>query len=244
MDTTSGYYDEKSQAIYPVSTSTWSGLSGNTWSAWNQWAYATNSQIIWMMPMMFMGNNPSSMNLSITCSSTGLVSYKVYTSDLGAFSGEETETVINQGATLVPPFKSKYMMIIVYATAQSTSPLSISEITVNTTVPKATEYIINDLDSSTCAGSSSSRQIPLPGAVGAITDIQITPREVTAYALDLYVSSTATSTYVIPKVISKNSTTPTFALVGLDNKPRDAVVDIVIKSLSYSQMSGNNLIRS
>jgi hypothetical protein len=45
----------------------------------------------------------------------------------------------------------------------------------------------------------------------------------------------------MPRVISKTST-PQFALVGLDNKPRDAVVDIVIEYLAEGYMNGNNLL--
>jgi hypothetical protein len=243
MDSPSGYYNEDNQTIYPISAATWSGLASTTWATWTEWAYSTADTIIWPTEAIFMGNNPQAVNLEIICESTGQVSYKVYTSNTGVYAGEETETVIGHSATDVPAFKARFIKVVVYSSKINGVTPTISQITVTAKDPKANEYFIADLDSSACAGSNTARQIPLPTQMGTIIDIKITPQTVTAYALDVYVTNTATSTYLIPKVISKNSLTPTFALVGVDNQPRDGVVDIIIKSLSSSVMSGNNLIR-
>lgn len=243
MDSSSGYYDSNTGTIYPVSTSTWSGLSGKTWDSWKEWAYNVSNQIIWVTAPMFMGNNPSNSNLKITCDSTGNVSYKVYTSETGIFNGEEVETVISHNAVSVPAFKAKYIQVVVYSEGVNNITPTISQITVETINLRNSEIIINDLDSSTCDGSQTARVIPMPTNIGTITDMKITPHETASpYNLDVYVTNTPTSTYLIPKIISKDPITPTFALVGVDNHPRDGIVDIVLKVLPASYMDGNNLI--
>lgn len=242
MDDSRGYYDEKNGMICPLSTSTWEGLEGTTWDSWKEWAYDVESRIIWVPTELHLGNSPQTVNLKITCVSTGQVSYKVYTSNLGVFGGEETEYTIEHGATVVPSFTGKFLKVAVYADEVNDETVIVREITITTEAPKTTEYLISDLDSSTCVGTVNSRVIPLGRNMGNILDVKITPREVPEYALDVYVSNTPTSTFVVPKVISKNSTNPTFALIGMDNHPRDGVVDITIKAAKSGYMRGNNLV--
>jgi len=242
MDNPRGYYDEQNRTICPLSTSTWDGLSGTTWDTWKEWAYSREDQIIWVTNAIQLGYSPQTVDLRITTVSSGEVSYKVYTSALGVFGGEEVEYTIEHDQQSVPSFSARWILVVVYANEVDGETVNIREITITTETPRTKEYSILDLDSSTCAGTVNSRQIPLPGAIGNIIDIKITPREVPAYPLDVYVGNTATSTYVVPKIISKNSTSPTFALVGMDNHPRDGVVDITLKAAKNSRMSGNNLV--
>jgi hypothetical protein len=56
------------------------------------------------------------------------------------------------------------------------------------------------------------------------------------------VSDTATSEILIPVIKSKNTTTPTFALYGIDNDPRDGVVDITVTALPRQAMFRGNLV--
>lgn len=241
MDATSGYYDISTRTIYPASTSTWSGLSGSTWETWNEWAYDTNDQIIWVTTPIDLGVNPSNINLKITCVSTGSVSYRVYTSNTGVFNGEEVETVISNGSQNIPSFKARYLQVVVYSDKVADS-LNIQEITIETRVPRTNEVFFNDIDSSQLLGTITERFIPVTDGIGTIVDIKIMPHEVSAYPLDVYVANTATSTYVVPKIISKSVASPSFALVGMDNHPRDAVVDILVKTLNKCYMQGNNIV--
>jgi hypothetical protein len=236
----SGYYDIETTEILPDSTSTWSGLSSTTWADWTSWNYAPASTITWHVPVVDLGA-PDNFTLNISTVSTGTISYQIYTSNTGAFQGEETETLVANGATTVASFNARYLFVVVVATL-ATDALKISSISITPVKSTVLEFRYDSLDSSTLSGSSTSRVLPLPQTVSRVVDIIITPQQVTSYALDLYVSSTANSTYVIPKVISKSAAGPTFALVGLDNQPRDATVDIVVKALPNQFMSGNNLV--
>lgn len=242
MDQPKGIYDAETRTIFPLSTGTWDGLSGTTWDSWSEWLYDRDTEIIWITQPVFLGNSPSPYNLRVTTQSTGQVSYKVYTSDTGAFNGEEVETEIPHGDVSIPGFRSQYIQVVVYATEINGITPVISEITVETVTSRTREFVISDLNTGNCSGSVTGRIIPLPEDVGNIIEILITPKETAPYDLDVYVTNTPTSTYLIPKVISEDRFTPTIALVGVDNQPRDGVVDVLIKSLPASYMVGNNIV--
>jgi hypothetical protein len=73
--------------------------------------------------------------------------------------------------------------------------------------------------------------------------MEVTPHELsTAFTLDLYVSSTQTSKQLVPRIISKDISGPVIALYGLDNQPRDGVVDIKMSAFGEQYMMGNNLL--
>ena len=235
----SGYFDSNNGLIRPLSSDTWTAHAGLTWDDWKSWDTPI-STIVWYSSVVDL-EQPQSFTLNIDTVTTGQASYQVFTSNTGQFAGEETETVIAAGAATVASFTGQYILVVVTCTYISTT-LTLNNITVTPVAGTVTEIRYKDLDTSTLAGSITARTVPMSQSVSQIIDVLITPREVTSYALDLYVSSTSTSTYVVPKVISKNITGPVIALVGLDNKPRDATVDIVIKALPSQSMVGNNLV--
>lgn len=82
----------------------------------------------------------------------------------------------------------------------------------------------------------------MPRSVSTIYDMNIECKAATSYAVNLYVSDTATSEVLIPVVKSKSATAPAIALYGIDNDPRDGVVDITITALPRMVMTGGNVI--
>jgi hypothetical protein len=78
--------------------------------------------------------------------------------------------------------------------------------------------------------------------VSLIKDIVIQPKAAVSYPVNLYVSDTATSVVVIPVVTSKSPTAPTFALYGIDNDPRDSIVDITVTALPRQVFLAGNLV--
>lgn len=236
----SAVYNELTQTIYPISTSTWDGLDGTTWDSWTNWAYSTNDTIVWHSPTTQMGYVPRDFTLTIETTSNAEISYKVYTSMTGDFDGEETEVDIPAGATNVESFHGRFFFVVITATRIFEMPVITGcNITMN---EEATEIVLSDLDTSALGGTQTAREIPLPRAISRIVDMKIQPHETASpYNLDVYVTNTPTSTYLIPKIISKDNVTPTFALVGVDNHPRDGIVDIRLKTLPEQYMLGNNL---
>jgi hypothetical protein len=174
--------------------------------------------------------------LAITSVFQGTISYDIYVSETGLFQGEEDTYRVQEGATGISAFYGQYCYVTATITGQEFSSINI---TPNTSTR---EILLPNINSGTLSGSNTARQIPLGGSVSLIKDIQIQVKTPTAYAVDLYVSSTATSQVIIPMVVSKSSTAPTFALYGIDNQPRDAVVDIQITALPQMVMLEGNIL--
>ena len=239
--TTSNYrFDYDTGQVFPNGTSTWSGLSGTTWANWTTWNYNYNSQIVYYSGPRGIGLTPRYFTLRIQTDSNSPITYEVYTSNTGAFAGEETKTTIEPGDTDISGFYGAYVVFAVIANSAGLPP-QINSIQYQYSSVGEKELSYSQVNTSTLAGTSSSRTLSLGTNVGGIVDVKIQPYEVTAYNLDVYVTNTATSTYLIPKVISSTSSSLTFALVGVDNQPRNGTVDITLKTLPFQYMDGNNL---
>lgn len=199
-----------------------SWLSAPTWDSFNSYRSGTNP-IRWTAPVIDLGSSVD-FCLEITCVSDGVNRFIVHTSDTGLFAGEETETEITQGDLDIEGFTGRYVAVTMISTATIVERFSV------TATQQTQQFWLRNIDTSTLAGSITERQIPIDRPLSKITDIVIQPRAATTYAVNLYVSDTATSQVVIPVVKSKSST-PTFALYGIDNDARDSVVDIQISGL-------------
>jgi hypothetical protein len=212
---------------------------GNRWGDVATWANFKSYQnnyldIIWTAPVVDIGAIDY-FTLNIETDVDGELFFKIYISDTGLFAGEETEYIITNGNYNVESFYGRYAYVTAFVVGRELRKL---QITTNTN--KIT-YDINNVTTSTLSGSSSERTITLPRAVSKITDIFISPKAPTAYAVNLYVSDTATSQVLIPIVKNKSNTAPTFALYGIDNDARDGVVDIKITALPRMVMYGGRL---
>lgn len=232
--TVNGTLDEVNNIVVPNNDSTWDDYT--SWDAWTSWIGSPADPLVWLTDVIDLGVE-GTFNLEIETDADGTVSYSVFTSSEGTFSGEETQTDIASGDTSVSSFSGRYVIVAVYVTADSSINIirGISLKANNRTI--ALKF--NDIDTSTLSGTNTARVLSSDRAISGIVNMQITPKAVDAYDVDMYVSNTPTSTTVIPKIIDKSALT--FALVGIDNQPRDAVVDIVVEALPLQYMDGNNL---
>jgi hypothetical protein len=236
MPASTGIFDPVLGYVLPPSSGQWSNLS--TWSNWNSWDMFPASTLVWALePVDLL--SVKKFNLKIICNCEGQATYNIYTSTTGAFTGEETITTINQGATGVAAFTGRYVWIEVTVSSTGGAPIlygieyAITE--------QANSFSLNNIDTSTLGGTSAARTLVLPKPVSGITNIQITPRTVANYTLLTYVTDYPTCNTVLPRVISKTSPYQ-IALIGLDNVPRDAIVDILVEYLPEGYMAGNNLL--
>ena len=229
-----GIFDPTLNYVLPPNDATWDDLT--SWNTFTQWAMDPVSPLRWSTDIVDL-NESKTFNLRVITQANGQVGYKIYTSDTGAFAGEETITEIEPGDSGIGGFSGRFVWIeaLVYATA-GVNILEGIEFAVS---EQANSFSINDFDTSTLPGTVGVRQ--LPDVDNYVTNLQITVKAVESYALDLYVSNTPTSDTVIPRIISKQAPV-TIGLVGLDNQPRDAIVDIVVEYLPEGYMSGNNLL--
>lgn len=232
--TVNGTIDIVNDIIVPNNTSTWDDLT--TWDSWSSWTGTPADPLVWITEPLDLGLS-GNFNLNIETLANGTVSYSVFTSNTGQFQGEETQYDIDSGDTGISSFNGQYVVVVVKV--QSEGALNTIEgITIRAN-NRTIQLKLNDIDTSTLGGDNTARVLTTDRSVSSIINMQITPKTVSAYDLDLYVSSTRTSTTVVPRIIDKDALT--FSLVGLDNQPRDAVVDIVLEGLPEQYMDGNSL---
>ena len=234
MITANGIFDFDNQRVTAPDTGAWSGLT--TWSAWTTWTTDTDDYMYWLLDPVDLFE-VKQFCLNITTEANGIVDYYVYTSTTGAFNGEEKETIILEGAENVAAFSTRFYQIGVRV-ERLVNPQEITGIEVRVIEGK-NKFALDNVNTSTLSGTSAARTLTFNRNVGTITNIQITPKQVTSYTPDFYVSDVTTSSHVTPIVIDK--TVPSVTLVGIDGKPRDAVIDVLIEYLPEMYMDGRNL---
>ena len=229
-----GILDAQTGSIKPTGTGTWSRLTGRTWSTWNNFQL-TQNQIRWTSNLVDVGE-VKYFNINISADFDGSLYYIVHVSETGAFAGEESEYLIQDGDLDVDAFYGRYVYVTAFVTGKEFRSMII------TTSSEFNSITLSDVNTSTLAGSVSARQLSITQPVSAIIDIQIQPKAATTYNVNLYVSDTATSRVLIPVVLSKTLPTPQIVMYGIDNDARDGVVDITLKTLPRQAMTGGNLV--
>jgi hypothetical protein len=229
-----GILDAQTGSIKPTGSGTWGQLTGRTWNTWNNFQLLQN-QIRWTSNLVDVGEIKY-FNININADFDGSLYYIVHTSETGAFTGEESEYLIQDGDLDVDAFYGRYVYVTAFVTGKEFRSMII------TTSSEFNSITLSDVNTSTLGGSVSARQLSITQPVSAIIDIQIQPKAATAYNVNLYVSDTATSRVLIPVVLSKTLPTPQIVMYGIDNDARDGVVDITLKTLPRQAMSGGNLV--
>jgi hypothetical protein len=227
-----GYLDSTTNTIKATGTSSWSNFTA--WSDFRNYI-KTYKQIRWTSDLVDVGEIKA-FTLKIETDYDGSLFFIIHVSDTGAFAGEEDQFIIENGNYAVPAFSGRYIYIT--AVVDGTE-LRKMDITANS---NKNSRVYADIDTSTLTGSASSRTYSTPVPVSKIVDVQIQPKHPTAYAVDLYVSNTATSQVLIPMTISKSTSGITFALYGIDNVARDGVVDIIMTTMPRQAMIAGNLV--
>jgi hypothetical protein len=245
-----GILDTVSGTIKAQGVSRWNNYT--SWSNFGDYR-GVLSEIIWTAPLIDVGELKY-FTISTDAEFDGTMSYEIYTSTTGVFQGEETRTTVVEGDFDIAAFYGQYVYVIARVSGNELRNLNI------TTSSQTSTRTLRDVDTSTLAGTISSRAIPLSRPVSRVMNIVISPKTTTAYAVDLYVSNTATSEVLIPMVVSKadsepyfvtdyivtdyfvEGSTPSFVLYGLDNQARNGIVDINLEVLPRQIMTAGNIV--
>lgn len=228
-----GQLDTISGTIKAEGRSRWADLT--TWNNYKDWI-TEKDPIKWTAPVLDIGS-VRYFTISVVAEFTGTAShYDIAVSETGLFDGEETIYKIQEGNTDVSAFYGRF----VYVTLTINGP-ELSRMTV-TTSTNTNSFNYNNVNTSTLAGSVAARQVPLSNPISQIVDMAISVVATTAYNMDVYVTDTPSSTALVPVVVSKSGTTPTFRLVGLDNQNRDGIVDITVRAMPRQAVVGGNMV--
>jgi hypothetical protein len=235
LPTVTGTINHLNRTIEPLNTGDWTDL-GSAWTSSNTWN-PTATNLVWTSELIEL-NSVQTVNIVVESTAQGTVAYDIYASDTGAFAGEETVTSIAQGDTGVSSFSGRWFFVVATVTNNNALPVLEKFIT-RTQVNKSTKVKLSDVDTSTLGGTVAARELDFNRTTSGVRNIQITVKEVTDFTLESYVTDYPTSNTLIPRIVSK--TASTIALVGLDNVPRDGVIDVVAEILPEQYMDGNNL---
>jgi hypothetical protein len=234
VDYKQGTLDFNLNSVIPESTGTWADLE--SWDEWTQWNFQPTT-IIWTSELLDFGS-VDFFTLEVLTEYQGtIIDYKVHVSETGEFTGEETETVIEEGDTDIPAFYGRYAYVTIELEGSLLANMSIniSRETFNIT--------LKNLDTSTLAGTSAERTLEFPESPSSIVSLEIIAVNDTVYDMDVYVTDYPTSRALIPVITDKTASAPTFYLVGLDNVPRDGVVDVLARALPGQQMLNGQITR-
>ena len=227
-----GLLDATTNTIKADGVSSWSDFT--TWGDFRNYI-TTYKQIRWTSDLVDVGEIKA-FTMKIETDYDGSLFFIIHVSDTGEFAGEEDQFVIENGNYTIPAFSGRYVYVTAVVDGTELRKMNI------TTNSNKNSRVYADVVTSTLSGTASARLYPTPVPVSKIVEVQIQAKEPTAYAVDLYVSNTATSEVLIPMIISKTTSGVTFALYGIDNVARDGVVDIQMTTMPRQAMISGNLV--
>jgi hypothetical protein len=229
-----GIIDVTDGAIKPLADGRWAALAGTTWGEFTTYQQIVK-QIRWTSDVVDLGRvDVFTLNIETDFEGT-LETFFIDVSDTGDFAGEERHFIIEEGDFDVPAFTGRYIYVTAILDGAALRRMTITASTDSNQIQLA------NVNTSELPGTPGSRQLPIP-AVSLIKDIVIQPKVSTTYNVDLYVSSTPTSTVLIPMVVSKSGSDPRIGLFGIDNQPRDGLVDVTVSVMPRQAMFAGNLI--
>lgn len=226
------------QTLVSANTGTWADFS--SWDAWRSWASAP-ATLNHLTPIVDFGTSQT-YTISAEATITGTATYYVYTSDTGAFAGEQTETTIAPGATDTPAFTSRYAMIgISVAESQSGIP-SISAFNFVAST-EAIRVELNDIVSSGLTGTVSSRTLSLPATVSAVLNMNLTTQSAEGYVDTDYVVTDyfEAGEAAIPLIVDKSRTGPAVRFINTSGTSIDTTFDAALVVLPQQYRNNDNL---
>ena len=234
VDYKQGELDTNFNIIIPTSTGTWADLT--SWSDWTQWNFEPQT-IIWTSNLLDFGSVDYFSLEVITEYQGALNSYTIHTSETGLFNGEETELVVEDGDTDIAAFYARYVYVTVNLDGSAL-------INMNINASRETfDIVLKNISTSTLPGTVNERTLVFPETPSQIVSLDIVPVNDTAYNMNVYVTDYPTSKALIPVITDKTASAPTFYLVGLDNVPRNGVIDVTARALPGQQMLNGQITR-
>ena len=204
--------DTETGFAIPANTGTWANLSGLSWSTWTAWSNRKANTMIVVSEVQDRGS-VGYFNLKTTADVTGNIVYSVYTSNTGAFAGEETISNISPNTGNLSAFYGRYYTVV----ANVADPSGEIELRSLNTISTNSRFDIqfNDVDTSSLSqgpNNSGSRVLPLPRTISAVTNMQVTAHNPsqqnsiyittgnTGYILDYNSTISTVTTAVTPAV--------------------------------------------
>jgi len=227
-----GIIDIVTGAIKAQGRSRWGNIK--KWSSFINYI-TERDPIKWTAPVLDLGS-VDYFNLEVTTEFDGTLKFFVHVSETGEFAGEESEYLIEDGTSTINSFYGRFVYVTAIVQGTTLSRMSIQSSREFDTIK------LTNVNTATLSGTNTARVLSLPRTVSGIYDMDIQVKAMTPYAVDMYVSNTPTSKVGIPVVVSKSATSPTIAVYGIDNQPRDATVDVTLTVLNRMVMNSGRIV--
>lgn len=249
--------------IVPNNNSTWNSLSSSTWALFTSWVGQPADPLVWNSDRIDLGS-VIDFNLAVSANFTGSISYTVYVSDTGNFTGEETSTVIAEGDEDIAAFRGRYVVVSAsVARGSGLNTLITLEISANR---RRFDILLNDLTTTDLAGDAEGRTLVLGRKVSKVLAVNLSGRNIVGdgYVKEGYVTlgyfnntedeyleaDYVLSGYVIPvssqmswpMVVSKDRTGPVVVIRDSDGAYIDGEFDAQIHVLPEQYMLNGQIL--
>jgi hypothetical protein len=164
--------DQSTGYALPRNTGTWADVT--SWTSWQSWNNQRANSMIVVGTVTDRGS-VGYFNLKTSADVTGNIAYSVYTSNTGAFAGEETVSNITPNSGNIAAFYGRYYSVVANVTDPS-GAIELRSLNV-TSLNSRFDIQFNDVDTGTLAAgpnNSGSRVLPLPRTISAVTNMQVT----------------------------------------------------------------------
>lgn len=247
--------DETGKSIVVgVSTDQWSQKT--SWSTYRKWI-ETATDLKWLTPGLDLGSVVDFVIVAeISC--IGTPTYRVYTSNTGAFAGEETTISITTTSSLNNVyFTGRYVMIGIEISANESEGIPVLESFNYTASTRGNMVYLNDVYTGDLDGEISAKQLELPKGASKVVNISITahrgdgwvePDYFTPYD-DLGYPYLADEVYIeepkipVAGIVSKTAAAPKIAFT-LNEEFTQSTFDAQLYVLPVMSVSGKNIIVS
>lgn len=228
--------------VVAPNSGSWSDLSGETWDQWFRWQNDTATTLTWLTNIVDFGESREFV-IEIDADIAGTATYYVYTSDTGAFAGEQTETTVAPGASGIQSFSGRFLMIgisVAYVPDAGAPEIRAFEFTANL---NTISIYLNNQNTADLSGTTDAKTLPLGRTVSKVLNGQLTSTATGGeYVVTDYVLSGYFETEGIPvgAVTNKSSTTE-ITVAFYESGFTNSTFDCVVQALPEQYRSGPNL---
>lgn len=206
-----GIYDSSTNSFVAPNTGTWANLT--SWSSWINWTQKPAETFTFVTDIYERGPIDYFNIVTQSRVANGTITYRVFTSNTGNFSGEETITTITPNSNDISAFYGKYYAI--EANVASTGGLARLESLTVTSTDASLDLKFNNIETANLTQTANGAVISLPRLCSAVLNMQITLHDANfTQDYDTDFSYIEMPTYRMPQALitGKQKTGPTFVL--------------------------------
>lgn len=238
-------YDANISANTTV-TSIRNSSSGYIWDNLRSWITNPDTNFVFNSPIIDNGVS-TTFNCLIDADIDGNVTYQIITTDLG-FDANATVANVLPNATDIPAYTGQFLIVSANVTSTGSTPV-LRSMNVNVTNERFV-LALDSVDTSTLAGSISSRELDLGRASSYIYNIQMTPHVfigTTGYVNVGYVATDYFSETVVngafAQIVDKTGGSANIAVFDNAGNYVDHTLDILVYALPEQYRDGNNILQ-